>query len=86
MQQVCSQGPAQVAIEYTYDTVETLTVSPLEPDWPQRNSSAACVVTQQYSSATFVSLSSVPQGKVHVWKYRVAQKNVYTLYSSISLE
>jgi hypothetical protein len=66
MQQVRSQGPAQVAIEYTYGTVETLTVSPLEPDLPQRNSSAACVVTQQYSSATFVSLSSVPQGKVHV--------------------
>jgi hypothetical protein len=28
----------------------------LEPDWPQHNRPAACVVTQQNYSVTFVSL------------------------------
>jgi hypothetical protein len=38
--------------EGVFDTVKTL-----DPDWQQHYRAAACVITQQYSSATFSSLN-----------------------------
>jgi hypothetical protein len=51
----------QVVAEYTYGarkavTAEVQTSNALEPDRPQLDRPAACVIAQQYSFATFVSL------------------------------
>jgi hypothetical protein len=36
-----------------------------EPDWPQHEGLASCVITKQYSSASFVSIALLlPQGKI----------------------
>jgi hypothetical protein len=52
--------------------VEIHTPTTLEPDRPQHERSAACVITQQYSSAVFVLLLALPFTKEkirHVLKY-----------------
>jgi len=36
----------------------------MEPDWSQRDGPALCVITQQYSSATFVWFRFQFQGKI----------------------
>jgi len=53
----------------------------LEPDRPQHDRPAACVIAQQHSSATFVSLSIHPAKKnsvFQIYEYLIAsafQKN-----------
>jgi hypothetical protein len=64
------QGPVQVGIEctcgelYVYAGECSLNSNSntLESDWPQQYSPTTCDITQQYSSATFLSL------RFHFWK------------------
>jgi len=67
-------GAAQIEIQYTYghymyirEAILNPNSSTLEPDRPQHIGPTACIIAQQYSSTTFVSLCFVhPRKKVGV--------------------
>jgi hypothetical protein len=63
---------AQVGTDYMYGHLDMyiqgspveIQTNPLESDRPQRDSPSACVIVQQNSSPTFVSLFSFPREKL----------------------
>jgi hypothetical protein len=58
-------------VSYTRESLEIQVPSTLEPDRPQHDGAAACVIAQQYSFSTIMTLRFLPRKEI-----RRAFKNI----------